>query len=97
MRTKSWVNAHFPEIGASHIAFVNHFYTDARPKSHACKEMNITLMIDDSIENVYDLAEAGIFCILLEKPWNRDIPFEHHLVYRVKDWYEIIALLKNPP
>lgn len=91
-RTKEWVNTHFPEIGSSHIAFVNHFYSDARPKSHACNELGITLMIDDSIENAYDLAEEGIVTILLEKPWNKHIPFDHHLVFRVKDWHEINSL-----
>lgn len=52
-------------------------------------------MIDDSIENVYDLVEHGIHCLLLEKPWNRDIAFEHPLLTRVKDWEEIMKLMEG--
>ncbi len=94
-RTKAWVQTHFPEIGESRISFVNHFYEEARPKSVACREHGVTLMIDDSIENAQDLALAGIGCILLDKPWNRDIDFTHPLVYRIKDWTEVLDNLKS--
>lgn len=56
-----------------------------------CKDYDITLMIDDAIENAYELCDAGIYTILLEKPWNRDIVYEHPLLTRVKHWGEIIV------
>ncbi len=93
-RTTAWILAHFPEIETSNITFVNHFHEDAQLKSWACKLHGVTLLIDDSIENAYDLSREGIETIILEKPWNRDIIFEHPLVHRVKNWQEII---KNIP
>jgi 5'(3')-deoxyribonucleotidase len=92
-RTKDWVLTHFPEIWSSKIAFVNHFSDDSEPKSGACREHGVTLLIDDSIENAYDLSKEGIASIILEKPWNRDIIFDHPLVYKVKDWQEIIKYI----
>lgn len=52
-------------------------------------------MIDDSFENARDLVENGISCILLEKPWNRKESFNHPLLYRAKDWAEIIESLSH--
>jgi hypothetical protein len=91
-RTMKWIAHHFPEIQTVH--FVNHFSKEARPKSLVCGKYHITLMIDDSIENAIDLCEAWVSTILLEKPWNRDVDFEHPLLYRAKDWWAIIDSLK---
>lgn len=92
-RTIHWVHTHLPTI--KNVYFVNHFSKDARPKSDICKSFGISMMIDDHIENALDLIEHGIACILLEKPWNRNEHFEHPLLYRVKDWEEIIASLQK--
>ncbi len=92
-RTLDWVSTHFPRIEDIH--FVNHFSKDARPKSEVCKASGITLMIDDHTENARDLCGHGISIILLEKPWNRNDLFEHPLLYRAKDWNEIIQSLQK--
>jgi 5'(3')-deoxyribonucleotidase len=94
-RTHNWIKTHFPFIAEDDIHFVNHFSSDALPKSHLCKELGITLMIDDALENAYDLCHAGIGCILLEKPWNRDIEYDHPLLYRVKDWNILSQALQH--
>ena len=94
-RTMRWLENHFPHISKDRVTFVNHFYDDAQPKSEACRERGITLMIDDSIENARDLAEAGVACILLDRPWNSRIDYTHPLMYRVSGWDEINAHLKN--
>lgn len=52
-------------------------------------------MIDDAMENAHELCKNGIACILLEKPWNRDVDFEHPLLYRVKNWEEILYSLSH--
>lgn len=95
IRTKDWISTHFPEIGKENIFFVNHFSNTALPKSVVCKNHGIDLMIDDHIDNARDLAENNITTILLEKPWNRHHRFEHPLIYRVKDWQEIIGSLSH--
>ena len=89
------MGVHFPFIQEDDIHFVNHFSTDAIPKSTVCKQIGVSLMIDDALENVGELCQSGIECILLEKPWNRDIIFDHPLLYRVKNWEEIIATLNS--
>jgi hypothetical protein len=92
-RTMSWIGYHFPMIRSVH--FVNHFTKDHRPKSEVCISYDITLLIDDSIENARDICDAGISMILLEKPWNRMVEFEHPLLYRAKNWKEIITSLEK--
>lgn len=92
-RTLDWVTHYFPQI--QNIHFVNHFTKESRPKSEICSTYAITLLIDDSIENTRELCESGIAAILLEKPWNRDIDFDHLLLYRAKNWEEIIKSLNK--
>jgi uncharacterized HAD superfamily protein len=89
------VRSHFAFLDDASIHFVNHFTTDAKPKSIVCSEIGVSLMIDDAMENAHELCLAGIACILLEKPWNREVDFDHPLLYRVKDWGDIIASLKK--
>jgi 5'(3')-deoxyribonucleotidase len=91
-RTHRWIRSHFAFLDESDIHFVNHFSQDARPKSVVCAEKGISLMVDDALENAYELCKNGIVCILLEKPWNRK-DFEHPLLYRARDWQEIINSL----
>ena len=55
----------------------------------------MTLLIDDHIGNAQDLAQAGLTTIILDRPWNRHIEFQHPFVYRVKDWQEIIHHLQS--
>ena len=94
-RTTRWVRSHFSFLDDSIIHFVNHFSTDALPKSTICKEYGISLMIDDAMENAHELTKNGIACVLLEKPWNRHVDFEHPLLYRAKNWKEILQSLTN--
>jgi 5'(3')-deoxyribonucleotidase len=92
-RTHGWVQKHFPFISSEDIHFVNHYATESQPKSVICTNLGISLMIDDSIENAIDLCEHNISCILLDKPWNRHIRFEHPLFYRAEGWNDIIHSL----
>lgn len=89
-RTHDWVQMYFPFIGFENIHFVNHHSDEAKPKSEICVSKGVTLMIDDTMENIEDLCNNGIACILLERPWNLHSAFNHHLLYRAKDWREII-------
>lgn len=93
--TYEWLEKHFPQISRNNIFFANHTKREFRKKSEICKEIWVTLMIDDGMHNAEDLVENNIPCILLEKPWNRDSDFSHPLLYKVKDWSEIIESLKK--
>lgn len=91
--TYSWMQTHFPSIPQAHIFFANHFSESGVPKSLICRAHNITLIIDDSIQNAMDATEHGIVCVLLEKPWNKDKHYSHPLLYRVRGWHDIISVL----
>jgi uncharacterized HAD superfamily protein len=93
--THEWIETYFPEIHPTRVHFVNHISKNSLPKSSICKSYNISLLIDDGLHNAVDVAEHGISCILIDKPWNRR-EFDQELpIYRVKDWEEIIASLKK--
>ncbi len=94
-RSEDWIDFHFPAIWKEKIHFVNHYSDEALPKSHACRDLGITLLIDDHVDNARDMIDAGLSMILLEKPWNRDIVFDHPNLYRVKNWQEIIDNLSS--
>ena len=58
----------------------------ARSKVNACKENNIDLMIDDSVEVVTELKKEGINAILFTSFNNKDIDVDFA---RVNSWLEI--------
>ncbi len=92
--TERWIGKYFPEIHPTRIHFANHLSKYNHTKSKLCKSYGITLMIDDGLHNAVDLAENGIDCILIDRPWNQtDVP--HPRIHRMKDWEEIIATLNS--
>ena len=93
--TQKWVSKHFPDIFDDRIFFANHLRDGHASKSSFCHQHHITLMIDDGLHNAIDLAENGIACILLDRPWNRNDEVNHQLIYRVKNWQEIIDNLSS--
>lgn len=93
--TLEWLERYFPEIHSSNIHFVNHYSEQSLPKSAVCKNLGITLLIDDHIDNARDMIAAWFSMILLEKPWNRSITFDHPNLHRVQDWQEIIDNLSS--
>lgn len=91
--TGMWIQKYFPEIHQSHIHFANHHSEQNVPKYILCQSYGITLMIDDGLHNAEKLAENGIECILLDKPWNQTNTL-HPKIHRVKDWSTLIEYLK---
>lgn len=91
-QTKTIIHRDFPFLWEE-IYFINHYNGEKGKKSKTCKELGISLLIDDTFDNVKDMIDNGLSAILLEKPWNRDIPFSHENLYRVKNWEEIYAIL----
>lgn len=91
--TEKWLNIYFPEIHPSNIHYANHFLSHNHMKSMICKSFGITIIIDDWLHNALDVAEQGIECILIDKPWNRSPESHHPLIYRVDSWKEIIDVL----
>ena len=65
--------------------------TDKGEKGKICKENNIDIMIDDSINNCRDIVEVGIKVFLMETRFNKQTTeFE-----KVSNWEEIYDKLKE--
>ncbi len=93
--TLEWLEYYFPEINPDNVYFVNHYSEQSLPKSTVCKNLGITLLVDDHIDNARDMTAAWFSMILLEKPWNRAIEFDHPSLYRAQNWHEIIDNLSS--
>jgi len=81
---------HFPGHGLD-IKFMNFENGNKKSKGEYCKEVGITLMIDDDNKNALSCAENGVNVILLNRPWN--IGLEHEKIIRVNDWKEIEKII----
>lgn len=92
--TYRWLETYFPRFQPSHVYFTDGDTMAAIPKSQICRDLGITLLIDDNMENAIDAVTHGITCILPEKPWNREKKYVHPLLYRVKNWKEILSLFQ---
>ncbi len=92
--TNEWVNKHFPNSFIN-TQFANSHYNKerSRKKSEICKELNIEIFVDDSIDNAIDLASEGIPVLLPDMPWNQ-VDKLPPLVTRVYSWEEIIEHLR---
>ncbi len=91
--TQDWIDVHFPNI-FEEIHFTNHANLEKRRlKSEIAKEIGINIFIDDSLDNAYDLSDAGIPVLLFDTPWNQ-IEKLPELITRVYSWKEILEKLK---
>lgn len=93
--TKNWLDVHFSgRISEVHFARNVHIGEKTnRSKADFCREADVQLLIEDSLENAKECAMAGIKVFLLDRPWNQgELPLN---VTRVKSWDEIVALIKT--
>ncbi|KAG0321734.1 hypothetical protein BG000_003125 [Podila horticola] len=106
--TKKFVDRHYPGIFES-IYFANHFLTEeekltfiSKPKSVICRDVHAQLLIDDSLENATEVANAGIPVLLFDLngsyKWNKleDGQTLPDKVTRVKSWKEIQDWFPRP-
>jgi len=96
--TSEWVLKYFPNI-FSDIFFSSNHYTKAknsgRTKAEICCDLEVSLLIDDSLAYAKQCIEKGINVFLFgdNNPWNQNHE-EHENITRVKDWNEIMEKLK---
>ncbi|HEY0221124.1 MAG TPA: HAD hydrolase-like protein [Candidatus Paceibacterota bacterium] len=89
-KTENWVSEYFPGL-FQQIHFANHYHGDEskkRKKSDICKELEIDILVDDSLENANEVAGVGIPVLLPDRPWNQ-LEKVHPFVTRVYSWKEI--------
>ncbi len=105
--TELWLARHFFSSWPTTFAGVHYGRSrDADPtrrrlKSALCRELGIELMIDDTLGNARDCAEAGIRVLLLDQPWNQvggagagEPPLPAG-VERVRGWEEVVERVVN--
>lgn len=86
---KSWIKS-FLKTDAIPIIHAGDFHKhQAATKSEICRELGISLLIEDSGETALDCANQGIKVILFDKPWNSN--FSHSNIFRVSGWTEAIS------
>jgi uncharacterized HAD superfamily protein len=83
--TQSWLSEY--GVKYDHIAFVN-------KGKKASMGQTFDLFVEDYLEEALAFAEAGVFSILFNQPWNQaSISNENCL--RVHDWKSIVSIIKK--
>lgn len=90
----TWMLKYFPNVfKAIFFTRVDRADKNPRKKSDICKELQISVFIDDALHNAEDLAASNIRVFLLDCPWNQgELP---PLVKRVHKWGEIVEQIEN--
>ena len=77
-------------ISSSDVVFCD--YKIPKSKSTACMEKNIDVMIEDEVENIYDVATVTkVICY--DATYNRECEGEN--ICRAQGWTEVYSLIKN--
>lgn len=88
--TMEWINTYFPDFFTS-IHFTNSYCLEGKSekKSKICKDLGVTVIIEDHITHALDCAENDIRVLLFDCPWNKNTPV-HEKIERVFSWNEVI-------
>lgn len=94
-KTIQALNKHFPMIKEDNVYFASNFYENGNGKKSAiCKQVNASMMIEDSLEYAIDCASNGIFVILLNRPWNRSETLPENII-RAQTWEEVPKIVED--
>lgn len=93
-RTRIWIELNYPWM-FQWIHFGNHYRLEwkTRTKSEICKELWVSIMIEDSLEYTIECAKANVNVILLDSPWNKTETALPVNITRVNTWSNIRQLL----
>ena len=87
--TLSWMNKHFQSSGLN-IIHTGKFQDEmAKSKYDICKELGISLILEDNKKTSLECATNGMDVILFDQPWNQGLT--HKNITRVKDWKEAMS------
>lgn len=91
-KVESWIKHHLnKEIKVIHAG--DFHKGQSATKAEICKELGIEIMIEDAGETASDCAENGTKVLLFDKSWNKKV--EHKNITRVKNWKEVLKIIKN--
>ena len=71
----------------------DHLIFDSSPYKHSVGQ-NFDVFVEDNLEQACAIAEAGIFSLLLDQPWNQTPILPKHC-RRVQDWNAIVLYIKK--
>jgi len=92
-KTNTFFERHFPQ-NEFKIFFSGEIYGENLSKPSICKNLKISLIIEDNPSCALDCAESGIKVFLLDKPWNKSCK-EHENIIRVGDWKILLENLED--
>ena len=96
-QTMEWLDSKLPKI-LSGVYFTNNFLPAegdiSREKHDICINLGIRTIIEDSYDVAVGAVSHGVNVLLMDKPWNRDVP-EHPSIYRVKNWEDVSIFLSQ--
>jgi uncharacterized HAD superfamily protein len=94
-KTLSIIHPFFPLSSFKDIIFTNQYHGTSRgSKADVCKKLRIGTMVEDCIENAYEIASEGTRVLLLDAPWNRK-PITHPII-PVQTWDAVLKELLVP-
>jgi len=93
LKTLSFLKENFG-VDSSHVYFAGDFHKgNGKGKAEICKELGVSLIVEDHSEFVEGYANEGITVLLLDKPWNKNVLHEN--IIRCKDWNEVLRNLEG--
>lgn len=94
--TQLWLDKHFPGL-FTEVHFANSLTWhrgDKRDKASICQQLDVDVLIDDSLHNAEQVSGVGLQVLLFgDYPWNQADELPEN-VRRVKDWSEVVEVLQ---
>ena len=96
-QTEEWINRFFDDKFSGVFYSSNHYSkaeNSGKSKSQICKELEISLLVDDSLDYVKQCPPMGIRGVLFgDYPWNQNGSLPLNAV-RAENWKEVLEQIK---
>src|SRR3989344_1731882 len=94
--TQILLERHFAGRFAGHH-FTSHFEPGAGSKADVCRNLGISLLIEDSLMHANDVAANGVTVLLLDSPWNQEVVSGN--IIRIFSWRDALDFIasQSPP
>lgn len=93
-KTEKFLEMHFGNIFSQILYTGEAFQKYGTTKSDLCRNLDISIIIEDNKIFSLECAEKGINVFLMDRPWNKDC-FNHENILRVKNWNEALEKIKE--
>lgn len=100
-QTRAWLSKNFPADTFSAVVFGNHWGLSGHkvPKVELCRQLGATMLVDDSLNYVCEMAEEGMRAVLFDLGgkygWNKGKGALPDGVVRLESWDEVIEHIRN--